>query len=170
MENKTKCCTLCNIDKDIIEFIKDKGSKDGHTTRCNVCRRAYQKQWRNNNPDKVKALNERKKPKRDLYYNDPENKLKYRKKFIEKSFGIDYSVYEQLQEEQNNLCAICNKPQISTRLNYLCVDHNHVTGKVRGLLCSSCNRGIGLLNDDINILERAVEYLKTTNDISNHTK
>jgi hypothetical protein len=64
--------------------------------------------------------------------------------------------------KQNDCCAICkrHKSEVTVkRKNHLCVDHNHSTGKIRGLLCDKCNRGIGLLCDDIDILKNAIEYL-----------
>lgn len=62
-------------------------------------------------------------------------------------------------KNQNGLCQIC-KSFKSNRKSRLCVDHNHLTGKIRGLLCDRCNRAIGLFGDDSNILESALEYLK----------
>lgn len=66
--------------------------------------------------------------------------------------------YDQLFQEQNGSCAIC-RIGAETLSRNLVVDHNHETGKVRGLLCDHCNQGIGKLKDNIIILERAIEYL-----------
>ena len=72
--------------------------------------------------------------------------------------------FEALNSAQKGLCAICDHPE--SRLDSqgnrrdLHVDHNHTTGVVRGLLCNSCNRGLGLLNDTIEGLTRAIDYLK----------
>jgi hypothetical protein len=93
-----------------------------------------QKIWYNNNPDKVR-----------------ENKLK-------KSYKISLIKYNEIFEKQMGCCAICGIHQNDLKHN-LSVDHNHLTGNVRGLLCNKCNRGIGYLNDDIEILKKAVEYL-----------
>jgi len=54
-------------------------------------------------------------------------------------------------------CAICGNPGGKKRL---CVDHDHVTGKIRGILCDNCNVGIGRLKDDIGLLYRAIDYLE----------
>jgi Recombination endonuclease VII len=59
-----------------------------------------------------------------------------------------------LEEKQGGKCAICRK------IKKLCVDHNHATGFVRGLLCVSCNAMLGRLNEDVTSLERAIQYLK----------
>lgn len=59
--------------------------------------------------------------------------------------------------EQKGLCDICYQPNIAHR--DLCVDHNHETGRIRGLLCTNCNTGIGLLKENPLILDRAITYL-----------
>lgn len=78
---------------------------------------------------------------------------------LKKMYGITTTDYEALLKKQNDRCAICQLPQseFSRRFD---VDHCHETKKIRGLCCIRCNRGIGLLKDDIEILQRAVRYLK----------
>lgn len=65
---------------------------------------------------------------------------------------------------QNGVCAICGKPETEKsrkgNVRSLHVDHNHDTGKVRGLLCGKCNRSIGVLGDSVQILRNAVKYLE----------
>ena len=75
---------------------------------------------------------------------------RYRKKF-----GISLAEYEALLIKQDSACAICKEPQRKK----LAVDHDHQSGAVRGLLCGSCNRGIGLLRDNTCILRNAIDYL-----------
>lgn len=76
-----------------------------------------------------------------------EEKLKYK-------YGITVEEYDALRGAQGGRCALCGAdPEV------LCVDHCHATGRVRGLLCSPCNTGIGHLRDDVAILRRAIEYL-----------
>ena len=78
------------------------------------------------------------------------------------------------QYQQDNKCAICNtefeniieKPG-KVKVGYN-VDHDHTTGSVRGLLCSKCNRSIGLLQDSIEVLESAVKYLKKYKEEPTH--
>jgi hypothetical protein len=74
-----------------------------------------------------------------------------------KEYGITVKEYESLAAFQQHKCAICNK-RTSEDLH---VDHDHHTGVVRGLLCGSCNRGLGLLEDDTYRLINAKEYLIT---------
>ena len=78
-----------------------------------------------------------------------------------KGYGITLADYGRMLCEQGGVCAICKTLRVSKAHPRLNVDHNHKTGKVRGLLCWMCNRGIGLLGDDLKRLESAVEYLKT---------
>lgn len=71
--------------------------------------------------------------------------------------------YQTLVKMQNNLCAICNKPETDTRhgrIKRLAVDHCHTTLVVRGLLCANCNRAIGLLKDSEKLLSNAINYLR----------
>ena len=58
-------------------------------------------------------------------------------------------------QEQDNCCAICKLPFITTE----CIDHCHTSGKVRGILCRDCNAALGLVKDDVAILKQLIEYL-----------
>ncbi len=73
---------------------------------------------------------------------------------IKKSYKIDIEQKNKLQEMQGGVCGICLQPAPT-----LCVDHDHSTGEVRGLLCHSCNRGLGLLGDNVHSLTQAIKYL-----------
>jgi hypothetical protein len=59
----------------------------------------------------------------------------------------------------NFVCKICGKPETAINKKYLCIDHDHGTLKVRGLLCDNCNKGLGCFKDDIEALKKAIEYL-----------
>jgi len=80
---------------------------------------------------------------------------------MRRNYGITLVDYDRMYEEQSGLCAICHLPQISNRNTRFCVDHNHTTGEVRGLLCDTCNRGIGLLKDDPRLLTKAADYIRS---------
>ena len=93
------------------------------------------------------------------------NKELFKSYDLMKKFGITLEEYNEMLEIQDGACAICGQPE--TRKDHrtgetraLAVDHDHATGRVRGLLCTDCNTGIGLLQDDIEILLNAVDYLK----------
>lgn len=74
-------------------------------------------------------------------------------------FGITLEEYNEMLESQNGLCAICQRHHTEFKRN-LAVDHDHHTGKIRGLLCGSCNSGLGKLQDDMDVLECAIVYLE----------
>lgn len=71
-------------------------------------------------------------------------------------FDLSLDEYDQLQKDQNRLCGICFVEEGKT----LCIDHDHITNKVRGLLCSKCNRGLGLLGDSIESIKSTLKYLE----------
>lgn len=80
-----------------------------------------------------------------------------------RNYGISLGEYNNLLKKQNNVCAICNeketaKQNVNSKL--LCVDHSHSDGKIRGLLCTKCNKVLGLVNDSEFILKNMINYLK----------
>lgn len=79
---------------------------------------------------------------------------------VYRKYGITRDKYRALYFHQQGVCAICGEPERTERNALLAVDHDHVTGQVRGLLCSHCNRAIGLLRDDPEVIERAALYVK----------
>ena len=101
-------------------------------------------QYRIDNADKIKQYQIDNKPRR-------------RERWL-KRYGIDEHQYHEILEKQYYGCAICGRINGDGRL--LAVDHNHQTNEVRGLLCHSCNSGIGLLKDDIDLLFMAIDYLE----------
>ena len=111
--------------------------------------RGYSKQWRTENKEAIKQ-----KTKADRLT----NKERYKTYDLKKSYGITSQDYNKMLEEQNNCCKICGFEYIPPA-KYLCVDHNHTTGVIRGLLCDKCNRGLGHFNDNQELLVKAIEYL-----------
>ena len=79
-------------------------------------------------------------------------------KRLRKKYGISIEQYDEIVKNQNNACWICHRPPKKQSLH---VDHNHKTGKIRGLLCHNCNYGMGrYFKEDIDNLRRAAEYLE----------
>ncbi len=74
-------------------------------------------------------------------------------------YGITLDDYHTMLASQGNSCAICETPSVHKKRKSFDVDHCHTTNKVRGLLCHSCNVGIGFLKDNVKLLERAILYL-----------
>jgi hypothetical protein len=87
----------------------------------------------------------------------------YRFRRTLKSYGLTVLDYDRMFRNQAGCCAICKK-HVSQQKRRLSVDHNHVTGKVRALLCDNCNGGIGKLMDDPDLVLKAYEYLKEFTD------
>lgn len=135
-----KECGDCGLIKPIEKF--------GFTTREHKYRECYCKSC------KAKRLYARreKRKQRDPEYKEKERLRRY-KIDLKKKYNLDYADYQNLLKEQNYHCAICPKT------DKLCVDHNHTTGKVRQLLCDSCNKAIGLFNENPELLKSAIAYL-----------
>lgn len=79
-----------------------------------------------------------------------------------RAYGIDSVGFNSMLSAQRNRCLICNDEFTNTKTRH--VDHSHETGKVRGLLCDRCNRGLGCFRDNSAILLKAVSYLKVSQD------
>jgi len=116
------------------EFQRDKQRATGFRGECKTCRADAAKLKYNKNPDI------------------------YRVRSIKRLYNITLSTYNDLLKSQNDRCAICARTKEENN-RYLCVDHCHKTGKIRGLLCSRCNRALGLLKDSKDILNNAIDYI-----------
>lgn len=92
-------------------------------------------------------------------------KTRARERDYRKKFGISTAEYEAMLVAQNGVCKICHRQETivdfhTGNVKRLAVDHDHKTGKVRGLLCDMCNRGIGMLQDSPLVLRLAAEYIE----------
>lgn len=98
------------------------------------------------------------------YQSSARGKLVRRKNQLKRDYGVDVEQYESLAKAQGNVCAICRRPETKIhrdgKLYSLSVDHDHVTGKARSLLCQKCNLAIGNFDDDTERLRAAVAYLQ----------
>ena len=84
---------------------------------------------------------------------------------LRESFGLSLEQYQEMHDRQEGKCAICGQPETQLRegkVKALAVDHCHKSGRIRGLLCSDCNTGIGKLKEDLKILQSAIRYLNAT--------
>lgn len=91
------------------------------------------------------------------------NEIWFRKNLLRR-YNLPYAEYRKLFKAQNGKCAICRKPQTEVfgktgETKRLCVDHCHKTNRVRGLLCSHCNRALGKMQDSKELLQAAIDYL-----------
>lgn len=87
---------------------------------------------------------------------NPEKKKDY---FLRCKYGITLEKLNEMRQLQKNLCAICGTPFDKTATGKPCVDHDHKTKIIRGLLCSICNFGLGMFRDSTDLLRKASKYL-----------
>jgi len=96
----------------------------------------------------------------------------FSRKYLRKTYGITLEEYRQMFVDQDNKCAICRMDGFKICKDakaLLVVDHCHSTGKVRGLLCHNCNRGLGLFQDNKQHLGAAIEYIERATTISSES-
>jgi len=115
--------------------------------------------WVQNNKHKISEYNKKQYQKR---------KGKQRDRRLQLEFGISTEIYNSMLFEQNGKCALCKQSEtrlLNGQVKNLAVDHDHGTGKVRRLLCSNCNVGLGNFQEKIELLKAAIVYLKTHREI-----
>ena len=83
-----------------------------------------------------------------------------KKYYLKSQYGITLEDYNLKLKEQQHKCAICNTDEVDVFKQTLYIDHCHTTGKIRGLLCHSCNVALGLLKDSQTLLDNAKDYLR----------
>ena len=160
-----KQCKKCGVSKPLEEFYRAAGTKDGLRGECKVCssedkRRRYVadpqaaidrvKRWQQANPERVNATQRARRAK-------PEAKRRARAEHLMRKFGLTIEQYDAMLKAQGGGCFICGRPpreDIS-----LHVDHDHSTGKVRGILCFRCNNALADFNEDAAVLRKAIGYL-----------
>lgn len=132
----TKTCNVCHNVKSLELFPKCHTCKDGHNNYCQSCKskKTYNIEWSKTHKEYKRKWNVL---HRYRYYN------------------LSNEEYTSMKLKQNGHCLICDKKH--DKLN---IDHCHANGKVRGLLCSNCNKGLGFFQEDINLLLKAITYLK----------
>lgn len=137
-EEITKVCTHCEppVPKPLSAFHRRKASSDGHAAICKECERK----------------------KHRAYYSRRKTKLIHRKSNLRIHYDMSVTEFNEMYEEQKGACAIC---KVTGRR--LVIDHDHITGKRRQLLCDTCNHGLGRFKDSIPLLKEAVAYLERHN-------
>jgi hypothetical protein len=153
-----KICRLCLKPQPITNYNKHQYTKDGFRNECRDCQKKH-------SSEHYITLDreDQKKKRRSWYENHP---TVAHNSHLKRNFNISHDEYLSLLEEQNGKCAICGSDKPKGRYNHFAVDHDHVTGKLRGLLCSPCNIGIGHLQDSPDLLHKAALYLETHNNLT----
>lgn len=146
------------VEEGCVEPVKSKG----------LCKMHYQRLLRHGHT----RYRDRKKPSKQCMIDGCDNVL-YAKSLCHQhyikqrkwhSYSVDAARYQEMLRDQGGVCAICGQHEkspdkASGKPKDLAIDHDHKTGKVRDLLCSSCNRGLGLFKDDPTLLDKAQKYL-----------
>jgi hypothetical protein len=109
---------------------------------CLECKNTHTKEWRNRNPEKTIES--------------------HRKSSLKSSFGLTPEQYAQRWKEQKGLCAACEEPlpEKENGDRFPPVDHDHLTGKIRGIVHTKCNRGMGLFNDNPDRMRKVADYIE----------
>jgi hypothetical protein len=158
-----KRCAVCRRRKPFSEFTRNGRTADGLEVRCRLCKkrkaaesrarhrevlRRRQAEWRRSHPEQVREMQRRNVRQRIV--------LKYR-------YGLDPEVYRAMIASQDGKCAICGEPPDPSGSHVrrvLCVDHDHASGEIRGLLCYACNVAIGHFRDNPELMRLAAKYLE----------
>lgn len=136
----SKVCSKCGEEKNLSDFHNDFRKKDGVRSYCKPCALKYAQERYKSDPERFK-----------------EDAKVYRLKSL---YGLSPEDLDDMWCAQSGCCAICYSA-LSRRSAGFAVDHNHATGEVRALLCSTCNQALGLFKDSPWITDRAGEYLRT---------
>jgi len=131
-----KTCYACKTEKPVTDFYKS--NVNFYQKECKDCNRTRKYKWHQTELGKLSSAN---------------TKLKRR-------FGITLDQFNEMYKKQEGKCLICGVNE-SILGHRLAVDHCHTTGKIRGLLCKSCNMGIGNLKENIDNLQNAIKYLES---------
>jgi hypothetical protein len=145
----TKKCSACLEFLPISTFHKNASSKDGLQYYCKPCDRLKLKAYR-------QSLSAEERSSRNKSSN------------LRTAYGMSVSERDGMVAAQQGLCAICSTDLAQTAKGP-CVDHNHDTGKVRGILCSPCNAALGLMGDNPLILQAAIGYLHDRGNYARET-
>lgn len=171
MENQT--CTSCQQTKPLADFYLRQKEPPLYKTRCKACHDARQKnyaltdrgketrrkayaRWRDDNLDLARKLS--REGNRAARERDPRRFKSYE---LKAAYGITIDEYDALLATQGGVCAIC-KAQEPRGMGVFHVDHCHSSLKVRGLLCNSCNAGLGQFKDSEQLLLAAIRYINQT--------
>jgi len=153
-----KTCTKCHKELPATNeyFHADKYRKDGFVCRCKVCHNRYGKEYRTKHAKQIREYRTKHAERiRESRRKHTDTARIYR---LKHNYNISLNDYDYMSIRQNNVCAICKGTNKNGKR--LCVDHDHTTGKVRGLLCSRCNAGIGNFRENATVLCSANEYLE----------
>lgn len=130
-------------------------------------RRIWDKKRRQDNPEVKKKINYLARKRMKKWLKSDDNKKSYLNSRIKYRYGVTLEFINEYKDKTGNKCEICREIRITKKIpKGLVIDHNHKTGKFRGILCDKCNRGIGYFLENTNSLKNAIKYLKDRNETS----
>lgn len=144
---KTKVCAQCSVEKPVHDFNPSPNGADGYSRCCSSCWSSMTESQRNN-------LMAREYRRENL---ETSRRKTYRQS-LKRRLGVSIEEHDTLMVAQGGVCAICGVNNGERRLH---LDHCHTTGKIRALLCSGCNVGLGGFKDNVDLLQKAIDYLQT---------
>lgn len=150
-----KVCSKCKEEKPLKSFYKRRDRVNGYKSQCISCSNKESKNYYNNNRKKRIEYRRRYQKLNPKKVKDTQIKYKY---------GITIEKFDQMYQKQGGVCKICGMEETAIhnktkKIRALCIDHNHVSGEIRGLLCSECNRMLGRARDNPLILIKGAKYL-----------
>jgi hypothetical protein len=165
---RVKRCKVCGLVKALDDFYRAAGMRDGHRSDCKTCNLATRAAKYRANPrpaiDRAtrwqRANPERHQAKQRAYVESGKKKVADRKSHLKRSYGLTLEAFHSLLASQGGGCAICGRTDADN------VDHDHETGRVRGILCFKCNVAIGLLDEDWSRANSAGLYLDRDDELS----
>lgn len=134
---KLRVCVQCNNELYSKEFHKKPALKDGFDKKCKECRAILVAE----------------------YEKSPRCRMTRKEYYYYKNYNLTYEDVKLFKQQRNYQCEICYIFEKDLTTRKLHIDHDHNTGKVRGLLCDNCNKSLGLLKDSTEILQNAIKYL-----------
>jgi hypothetical protein len=164
-----KRCKRCGEVKPLSDFYRESGCRDGHRPECKECNLAARKAKYRENPAKEIARVRAWRRKHREQFNEYQREYRVRRAaeiregHLRRTFGLTQADYDELLAAQGGGCAVCGEPPPEGRS--LHVDHDHATGRVRGLLCFRCNGGLGQFSDDPERLVTVIDYLTRSDEL-----
>jgi hypothetical protein len=152
--DKKKTCKKCGEDKPLLEFYAHRGTRDRRASWCKECAKVYDRARRAKDHARYRES------LRQWREANSERRAELMRDWRLKLYGLRPQDYIDLYEAQEGRCKICGETGEAFGGRRLHVDHDHATGRVRGLLCGLCNTGIGHLGDSPERLRTAASYLE----------
>jgi len=163
-----KTCTQCGEEKPLDDFYAEKKGRDGRRPECKTCNLAnraakYREnprpaieralRWKRDNPERYRATQRE-------YVESGKKSVSSRKSHLKRKYGLTLEAFDALLASQGGGCAVCGRADADN------VDHDHITGRVRGILCFNCNVAIGHVAEDEDRLVALMTYLAHDDELT----